>query len=113
MDFLVKDFFDINSQIAYLSLTVGTNVLYTLLVVAKLLVAHFTMKRLPGNVAYTTSYTSVIATIVESAAMYSVLGVLYIASFATHSNFSNLIFLSISHIQVRIFELYIVSQHNQ
>ncbi|KAF9481084.1 hypothetical protein BDN70DRAFT_931200 [Pholiota conissans] len=37
--------------------------------------------------------------IVESVALYSVLGVLYIASFATHSNCSNLIFLSISHVQ--------------
>ncbi|KAF9481086.1 hypothetical protein BDN70DRAFT_876827 [Pholiota conissans] len=95
----IKDFFDINSQIAYLSLTVGTNVLYTLLVVAKLLYAHLAMQRIPENVVYTKAYTSVIAMIVESAALYSILGVLYIASFATHSNFSNLIFLAISHVQ--------------
>ncbi|KAG6841409.1 hypothetical protein C0991_011303 [Blastosporella zonata] len=37
--------------------------------------------------------------VIELGAMYSVLGALFIAAFATHSDLSNLIFLSISHIQ--------------
>ncbi|KAF5380580.1 hypothetical protein D9615_004674 [Tricholomella constricta] len=94
----IKDFYDINVQIAYLSLTVGTNILYTLLVVTRLLMAHGDVKRNMGKEQAGT-YITIIAMIVESAAMYSVLGVLYIASFATHSNCSNLIFLSISHVQ--------------
>ncbi|KIJ53725.1 hypothetical protein M422DRAFT_222413 [Sphaerobolus stellatus SS14] len=94
----IKDFYDINVQIAYLSLTVGTNILYTLLIVFKLFTAHYNMKKGVGE-KHAGTYISIIAMIVESSAMYSVLGVLYIASFATHSNCSNLIFLSISHVQ--------------
>lgn len=106
----VKDFYDINVQIAYLSLTVGTNILYTLLVVARLLMTHGDVKKNMGK-EHADTYVSVIAMIVESAAMYSVLGVLYIASFATHSNCSNLIFLSISHVQVH--RAHIFLEHNQ
>ncbi|KAG6849968.1 hypothetical protein H0H93_003157 [Arthromyces matolae] len=94
----IKDFYDINVQIAYLSLTVGTNILFTLLVVFRLLVAHRDVSTGLGP-EHTAPYISVITMIIESAAMYSVLGVLYIASFATHSNLSNLIFLDISHVQ--------------
>ncbi|KAG6849966.1 hypothetical protein H0H93_003155 [Arthromyces matolae] len=92
-----KDFYDINVQIAYLSLNVGTNILFTLLVVFRLLLAHRAENNLGEG--HSTPYISAIAMIVESSSMYSVLGVLYIASFATHSNLSNLIFLDISHVQ--------------
>ncbi|KAG6920214.1 hypothetical protein DXG01_004983 [Tephrocybe rancida] len=92
------NFYDINVQIAYLCLTVGTNILFTVLVVLRLLWARWDHGQ-EITVEHSVAYVSIIAMVVESAAVYSMLGVLFIASFATKSNLSNLIFLSISHVQ--------------
>lgn len=87
-------FYNINVQTAYLCIAVGMNIVYTILVGGRILATRNQVRKFVGK-EHAESLTSVFAMIVESAAMYSVLGVLYIASFASHSNLSNLIFLDI------------------
>ncbi|THH12821.1 hypothetical protein EW146_g7335 [Bondarzewia mesenterica] len=91
-------FYNIDIQLAYLCTEVGTNIIYTVLVVVRILATRNQIIALMGKELAAT-YTSIIAVVVESAALYSILGILFIVTFATHSNLSNLIFLSISHVQ--------------
>ncbi|KAI5118814.1 hypothetical protein M0805_000202 [Coniferiporia weirii] len=91
-------FYNINVQLAYLCIAVGMNIIYTILVVGRLFLVRSQVKDALGP-EHSSTYTSVAAMIVESAALYSVLGVIYIASFSLHSDVSNLVFLSISHVQ--------------
>ncbi|KAF8522869.1 hypothetical protein JB92DRAFT_2886584 [Gautieria morchelliformis] len=91
-------FYNINFQLAYLCTSVGTNITYTILVAGRIYATRNRVKALVGK-QHAEGYTSVIAMVIESAAMYSTLAVLYIIAFATNSNFSNLIFLAISHVQ--------------
>ncbi|KII87372.1 hypothetical protein PLICRDRAFT_253041 [Plicaturopsis crispa FD-325 SS-3] len=91
-------FYDIDIQLAYLVLSVGTNIVYTFLVTGRLVAMRNQIREALGR-EHSECYTSIAAMIIESAAMYSVLGIIFIVSFAVHSNISNLIFLSISHVQ--------------
>ncbi|KZT23141.1 hypothetical protein NEOLEDRAFT_1157435 [Neolentinus lepideus HHB14362 ss-1] len=91
-------FYSNNIQLAYLSISVSLNVVYTLLVVVRLLVMRSQVRSVLSD-EHSKTYTSIAAMIIESASMYTVLGILFIASFAKGSNLSNLIFLSISHVQ--------------
>lgn len=92
-------FYNINVQLAYLCIAVGTNIIYTILVVGRLIAVRNQVREALGA-EYAETYISIVAMVIESAAMYSALGVIYIIAFAVHSNVSNLVFLSISHVQV-------------
>ncbi|KAF8841428.1 hypothetical protein BDN67DRAFT_967187 [Paxillus ammoniavirescens] len=91
-------FYNINTQLAYLSIEVGMTVIYTVLVTGRLLVLRQRMKQVLEREHFRT-YETVATMVIESAAMYSVLGVIFIVAFAIGSNVSNLVFLSISHVQ--------------
>lgn len=104
-------FYNIKVQLAYLCIAVGMNIIYTILVVGRLLSLRSQIKEVLGP-EHAKTYTSIAAMVIESAAMYSVLGVLYIASFSKNSDLSNLIFLDISHVQVCyciwiVFDIYV------
>jgi len=91
-------FTDIIFQLAYLSISVSTNIIYTLLVAGRLLVVRRQMTKALGT-EHSKIYTSVASMVVESAALYSIVGVIYIVTFIMHSNVENLVFLSINHVQ--------------
>jgi len=91
-------FYDINTQLAYLALEVGLTVVYTFLVSGRLLALRQKMKAVLGK-EHVHTYEAVVTMVVESAAVYTVLGMIFIVSFALHSNISNLVFLAISHVQ--------------
>ncbi|EPQ52515.1 hypothetical protein GLOTRDRAFT_140238 [Gloeophyllum trabeum ATCC 11539] len=91
-------FYSNNIQLAYLSISVSLNIIYTILVVGRLIAMRNQIKHVLGE-EHSRTYTSIAAMIVESASMYTVLGILFIAAFAKGSDLSNLIFLSISHVQ--------------
>jgi len=91
--------YNINIELVYLCIEVGLTVIYTILVTNRLLVMRGQMKRVMAQ--YDSSiYDTVVLMVIESAMSYSVLAVIFIVSFALHSNASNLCFLSISHVQV-------------
>ncbi|KAF9237212.1 hypothetical protein BU15DRAFT_88819 [Melanogaster broomeanus] len=91
-------FYDINTQLAYLALEVGLTVVYTFLVSGRLLALRQKMKAVLGK-EHVHTYEAVVTMVVESAAVYTALGMIFIVSFALHSNISNLVFLAISHVQ--------------
>ncbi|KAI6047506.1 hypothetical protein EDC04DRAFT_2864563 [Pisolithus marmoratus] len=91
-------FYNLRTQLAYVCIEVGMTVMYTLLVSWRLLKFRRGMEGLVGS-EHLRAYNTAVTMVVESAAMYSVLGVIYIISFALHSNISNLVLLSIPHIQ--------------
>jgi len=91
-------FTNINFQLAYLSISVSTNFIYTILVASRLLSMRKQIKAALGD-EHSKVYTSVASMIVESSALYSVAGVFYVITFALHNNMENLIFLWIIHVQ--------------
>lgn len=99
-------FYDINSQLAYLCMEVGMTIIYTLLVAGRLLKYRRQVENFVSR-EHVYTFDKVITLIVESAAPYSILGIIFIISFALHSNISNLVFLAISHVQA-IAQLFII-----
>jgi len=73
-------------------------VIYTLLVAGRLLKYRRQVENFVSR-EHVHTLDKVITLVVESAAPYSILGIIFIISFALHSNISNLVFLAISHVQ--------------
>jgi len=94
-------FTNINFQLAYLSISVSTNFIYTILVTGRLLFMRKQIRAALGE-EHSKIYTSVAAMVVESSALYSAFGVLYVITFALHNKVENLVFLWIIHVQVTI-----------
>ena len=89
-------FYNINFELAYLCLQVGLTLIYTLLVACRLLSLR---KKAIGS-EDVSLYGSTATMVVESAALYAPVGIIFIVSFAVHSDVTNLVFLSVSHVQV-------------
>jgi len=92
-------YYNIKSQLAFLCIEVGMTVIYTLLVVGRLVRYRRQMESFVSK-EHLRTYDEVMTMVVESAALYSIVGIIFIISFALHSDISNLVFLAISHIQV-------------
>lgn len=92
-------FYNINYELVYLCLQVGLTVVYTFLIAGRLFFLRRKMIDTLGR-EHVRPYEIVAMMIVESAALYSVFGTIYIFSFALHSNVSNLVLFSVSNIQV-------------
>lgn len=91
--------YTINIQLAYLCIEVGLSVIYTILVTNRLLFMRGLMRQVMQEHEYYSIYDTSILMVIESAVLYSVCAIIFIVSFALHSNVSNLCFLSISHVQ--------------
>jgi hypothetical protein len=91
--------YDMNTVLVYLCIEVAFTLIYTILVTKRLLTMRGRMKEVMGE--YDSSiYDTVVLMVIESAMVYSPFAIIFIVSFALHSNIANLCFLSISHIQV-------------
>ncbi|KAG0695131.1 hypothetical protein DFH29DRAFT_814491 [Suillus ampliporus] len=90
--------YNINTQLIYLCLSVGLSVIYTVLVTNRLFLMRGLMKEAMEEFD-SSIYDAVILMIIESAMLYSACAIVFIVSFGLHSNVSNLCFLSISHVQ--------------
>lgn len=66
----------INYQTAFYSLSVSLNILCTIFIAARLWAQHRNIKQF--RAASSWSYSSVIAIVVESAALYSICGIIYV-----------------------------------
>jgi hypothetical protein len=92
-------FYNINTELAYLSLEVGLTVTYSVLVTSRLLSMRGLMKQIMREYDSST-YDTIVLMVVESAMVYIAYAIVFIVSFGMHSYVSNLCFLSISHVQV-------------
>ncbi|KAF8518272.1 hypothetical protein BU17DRAFT_48850 [Hysterangium stoloniferum] len=91
-------FTSIGFQLAFLIISVSTNFIYTILVAGRLLVLRKQITLALGE-EHAKVYVSVAAMVVESSALYTVFGIIYVVTYALHSNVENLIFLWIIHVQ--------------
>ncbi|KAG6371459.1 hypothetical protein JVT61DRAFT_9486 [Boletus reticuloceps] len=73
-------FYNINFQLVYLCLQVGLTIIYTLLVAGRLFSLRMQMRALGRE--HVRPYETAVIVVVESAALYSVVGVNFIFSFA-------------------------------
>ena len=87
--------------VPYWSLSISINILLTLLIVIRLVTIRNRLRAALG-VQHAQTYTSLIAVIVESASIYSTLGLIYIVAFARNWNVQNLILPVLGQVMVRI-----------
>ncbi|KAJ3721148.1 hypothetical protein C8R42DRAFT_79574 [Lentinula raphanica] len=85
-------FTQLNLQIAFLALSCTFNILYTVLVSAKILSVQRRIRQ-SLSAEHTGTYTSVVTLIIESAFLYFVFDLLFLISFAMGSNTEYLILL--------------------
>jgi len=84
--------------IAYWSLSVSLNIILTLTIAGRLLRVRKMIKDSLGD-EHSRSYTSVTAMLVESAALYSIWGLVFIISYARNSAFQNLVLPPLGQVQ--------------
>ncbi|OAX34438.1 hypothetical protein K503DRAFT_785776 [Rhizopogon vinicolor AM-OR11-026] len=90
--------YNMNTVLTYLCIEVCFTVVYTILVTKRLLAMRGQMKE--TMMEYDSSiYDTVVLMVIESAMLYSLFAIIFIVSFALHSDVANLCFLSISHVQ--------------
>lgn len=93
-----------NFAVPYWSLSTAVNIVLTFLIVLRLLLARNQLKAVFGA-EYAQNYTSLIAIIIESAAIYSVTSIIYLIAFARNSNVQNLVIPVLGQVMVKFFPL--------
>ncbi|KAG2145335.1 uncharacterized protein EDB93DRAFT_1251436 [Suillus bovinus] len=91
--------YNMNVQLAYFCIEVGLSVIYTVLVTNRLLVMRGLMRQVVQEHDYSNIYNTTILLVFESNMLYSACAIIFIVSFALHSNVSNLCFFSIGYVQ--------------
>jgi len=93
-------FYEINAELAYLSIQVGLNVIYTVLVAHRLFAMRNELRQVMDQYDSST-YDTVVLMVVESAMAYTLFAIIFIVAFALGNNgLTTLCFLSIGKIQV-------------
>lgn len=77
-------------SISYWSLSISLNIILTLLISGRILFIRNRVKMSLGAY-HAKTYTSLVAVLVESAALYSVTGLIFIVSYARNSPFQNIV----------------------
>ncbi|KAI0646408.1 hypothetical protein C8Q79DRAFT_667831 [Trametes meyenii] len=88
-------------SLAYLSLSFSVNVVLTLMIVLRLLVARREIKDTLGS-RHASIYTSVMAMVIESASLYTVVVLLSIVACAARSPLQNAVLPMLGQLQVRL-----------
>ncbi|KAG1746953.1 hypothetical protein EDB19DRAFT_335202 [Suillus lakei] len=100
-------FYNIVVELAYLCVEVGLTVIYTILVTNRLFAMRGRMRQVIAQYDSST-YDTIALMVIESAALYTVFAIIFIAAFAAHSDgITTLCFLSIGKIQ-GIAQLFII-----
>lgn len=88
-------------SIAYWTLSISLNIILTLLISGRLL---FFRNRIESSLGahHAKTYSSLVAMLVESAALYSVTGLIFIISYARNSPFQNIVLPPLGQIQVTV-----------
>ncbi|KZT71138.1 hypothetical protein DAEQUDRAFT_707469 [Daedalea quercina L-15889] len=88
----------LNVSLSYYVMSLSLNVIVTILIAGRLLVFRYQTRRLIGAY-HTSTYTNVIAILVEIAALYSLFVILFIVQFGLGSPFANIFLQVVSQIQ--------------
>ncbi|KLO13649.1 hypothetical protein SCHPADRAFT_915187 [Schizopora paradoxa] len=88
----------ISFGIPYWSISISLNVIVTLLIVARLLYMR-RVTRIALTPEHASTYTSIVAILIESAALYSTVGLIFVISYARNSMVQNVLLPVLGHIQ--------------
>lgn len=80
-------------------MSLSLNVIVTLLIAGRLLVYRYHMRKIMGR-QHTTTYSNIIAILVESAALYSVFAILFIVPFGLGNPVGNIFLQVVNQVQV-------------
>lgn len=83
----------------YWSLSISLNIIATGLIVGRLLLVRHRVRSALGE-AHSRQYTSVAAMLIESAALDSIIGLIFIISYARNSNVQNLFLPALGQVEV-------------
>lgn len=90
----------IQFSLPYFSISIALNVLLTLLLVSRLFYMSVKARRTIGG-EHGRTYISIAAMLLESAAPYAIVGLIFIITYARNSNVQNLVLPVLSQIMVR------------
>ncbi len=85
----------------YFSISIGLNILLTLLLVGRLLYISYNTRNTIGK-EHASTYISIASMLVESATPYAITGLIFIITYARNSNVQNLVLPVLSQIMVSI-----------
>lgn len=85
--------------IAYWTLSISLNIIITVLIVARLILRRKRMRSALGD-EHGHMYTSISAMLIESAALYSVWGLVFLITYAKNSAFNNILLPALGQVQV-------------
>ncbi|KZP13543.1 hypothetical protein FIBSPDRAFT_753223 [Athelia psychrophila] len=84
--------------IAYWTLSISLNIIITVLIVARLILRRKRMRSALGD-EHGHMYTSISAMLIESAALYSVWGLVFLITYAKNSAFNNILLPALGQVQ--------------
>ncbi len=86
--------------IAYWAISVSLNIIFTCLIIIRLLIIRRQVKAIIGS-SHGTHYTSIVAILVESASLYSAWALVFLITYARDSWVQNILLPPLGQIQVR------------
>ena len=92
----------ISVTVPYFAISIGLNIAMTLAIAGRMLYMRRTVISVLGP-EHARLYTSVASMFIESGAVYSVLGLIFLVSYARGSNVQNLVLQSLDQAVVRVF----------
>lgn len=92
----------VNFALTFWSISIGTTLLLTTLIVVRLLITRFRVHKALADMRSHSAYLSVSATLIESAFLYSVVALPFVITFAKNSLVQNLFLPLLGQVQVRI-----------
>ena len=91
----------VNIGTAYWSLSIGLNIIVTVAIAGRLLKMRANIRRVLGP-NHSSPYTSVLAMIIESAALYTSWALIFMVAYAKGDTFQNVVLSSLGQVQVRV-----------
>ncbi|PPR03305.1 hypothetical protein CVT24_012587 [Panaeolus cyanescens] len=83
----------------YYALTTSFTIIITLLMSARILLVRRQLISATGSQAFAAQYTSIVSMLVESSALYTVWGIIFLATYVTNNPVQNIFLASLSEIQ--------------
>jgi len=89
----------INWTLPYLTLSLSLNVIVTIMIVCRLIYYRWSMSKALGT-GHTSQYTSIAAMLVESAAIYTAFGLLFLVPFVLNNALANIFLQTLGEAQI-------------
>lgn len=92
----------VNFALTYWSISIATTLLLTVLIVSRLLVMRYKLRKVLTTEERNSPYTSLSAMLIESACIYAITALIFIITFARNDPVQNLVLPVLGQVQVSI-----------